>query len=1298
MVDINGGTLSQNVTLNVLGSGMTDYELDSALTISAGANLTLNTGTRFYVNQGVAVTVNGSLAINNAAWVQQHCYNGDQTGFVVNSGGVMTVANTTFSGVSDGNGGGNAYVTVNNGASLTASGCTFSLQAESLNAGSTLSLTNNTFGGALYCPVTYVSQLTSNTSFGVVDINGGTLSQNVTLNVLGSGMTDYELDSALTISAGANLTLNTGTRFYVNQGVAVTVNGSLAINNAAWVQQHCYNGDQTGFVVNSGGVMTVANTTFSGVSDGNGGGNAYVTVNNGASLTASGCTFSLQAESLNAGSTLSLTNNAFGGTLYCPLTYVSELANNVSFGVVDINGGTLSQNVTLNVLGSGMTDYELDSALTISAGANLTLNTGTRFYVNQGVAVTVNGSLAINNAAWVQQHCYNGDQTGFVVNSGGVMTVANTTFSGVSDGNGGGNAYVTVNNGASLTASGCTFNLQSVTIAGGVFAEGETFNTQVTLGAGSHGTVKYDTFTYNGDNYFYGGMTALVTDNDFSASKAESQGGGGPVNLSGNYWGATTDATIRSQHIYDNANNSSLPVINIDPFLTAGPVFSEHLAFSAQPSSAVAGGTITPPVQVSVEDPDGVVILTDSSNVKVAIWANPGNGTLLGTLTQAAVKGVATFGNLSISNAGTGYTLMASDGSYAGATSSSFSITPGNPIPVSVATSQTSGTYGTSTTIPITVTFSHAVLVTGTPELTLDNGATANYQSGSGTSALIFSFTVAAGQNTADLDYTSTNALSLNGGTIMDSGSLPAYLTLPATGADGLATAHVVIRTGTVMWNNLSGGDWDTPANWLGSVLPGANDVVMIPALTSGSVTHGSSAADTVASITSSANIVLAAGGLTVTGNFQETSAAITLQGGTLADATLAGTSTLTLTSGGGTLNAVTIGPNATFDGTYAPTNGYIATANILNGMTLNGSANLGSASGSSAAQLFFIQPGTTAPATETLTGSGTVTFGASTNNEMLSKGNNAAAPVTLVIDDNVTIQGGSGTLGSYYGNDSFINNGSIFGNWNGAGGALTIGGNSKTNSGPNHWTNNALIDGGGGTLNLSGSFTDASLAEFTDSGGTVNVVGSLANTSLFLSPGLGNWDLAGGTITGGTISTMGGSNLALTSGAAALNSSISGPGGLTKTGAGTVTLSGQNNYTGGTSVLSGTLVLAKPSSLATGSSLIVGASASSILAASQSASASLLTPTVSAAGDTTTNPAAPVASPAAPATSALVNATIISTPRRSHAVAASQMAAASPPEPCWAAIASVCNRKISAAGVGPSLAARDQFFSNYGR
>ena len=42
----------------------------------------------------------------------------------------------------------------------------------------------------------------------------------------------------------------------------------------------------------------------------------------------------------------------------------------------------------------------------------------------------------------------------------------------------------------------------------------------------------------------------------------------------------------------------------------------------------------------------------------------------------------------------------------------------------------------------------------GTPTLTLNDGGTATYTGGSGTNALTFSYTVAAGQNTSDLTVT----------------------------------------------------------------------------------------------------------------------------------------------------------------------------------------------------------------------------------------------------------------------------------------------------------------------------------------------------------------------------------------------------------------------------------------------------------------------------------------------------------------------------------------------------------------
>ena len=58
----------------------------------------------------------------------------------------------------------------------------------------------------------------------------------------------------------------------------------------------------------------------------------------------------------------------------------------------------------------------------------------------------------------------------------------------------------------------------------------------------------------------------------------------------------------------------------------------------------------------------------------------------------------------------------------------------------------------------------------GTPTLTLNDGGTASYTGGSGGTALTFSYTVAAGQNTADLTVTSFN---LNGATSGAAGNAP---------------------------------------------------------------------------------------------------------------------------------------------------------------------------------------------------------------------------------------------------------------------------------------------------------------------------------------------------------------------------------------------------------------------------------------------------------------------------------------------------------------------------------------------
>ena len=118
------------------------------------------------------------------------------------------------------------------------------------------------------------------------------------------------------------------------------------------------------------------------------------------------------------------------------------------------------------------------------------------------------------------------------------------------------------------------------------------------------------------------------------------------------------------------------------------------------------------------------------------------------------------------------------------------------PAVTNVASTASNGVY-TSGSITITVTFDSAVSVTGTPQLSLSAGTTeiANYASGSGTNTLSFTYSISSGDFTTGLDYTSSSALALNGGTIVDSTySIPADLTLPTPGAANSLEATVGAR------------------------------------------------------------------------------------------------------------------------------------------------------------------------------------------------------------------------------------------------------------------------------------------------------------------------------------------------------------------------------------------------------------------------------------------------------------------------------------------------------------------------
>jgi hypothetical protein len=99
------------------------------------------------------------------------------------------------------------------------------------------------------------------------------------------------------------------------------------------------------------------------------------------------------------------------------------------------------------------------------------------------------------------------------------------------------------------------------------------------------------------------------------------------------------------------------------------------VAFNVQPANAVVGATMASVVVHALDDSD-VLDTTFTGNVTIALQT--GSGTLAGTLTVAAVAGVATFSTLSINTLNTGAVLRATSSGLTLADSSTFNITAGS--------------------------------------------------------------------------------------------------------------------------------------------------------------------------------------------------------------------------------------------------------------------------------------------------------------------------------------------------------------------------------------------------------------------------------------------------------------------------------------------------------------------------------------------------------------------------------------------------------------------------------------------
>jgi|GEM_PF-3153770 len=138
--------------------------------------------------------------------------------------------------------------------------------------------------------------------------------------------------------------------------------------------------------------------------------------------------------------------------------------------------------------------------------------------------------------------------------------------------------------------------------------------------------------------------------------------------------------------------------------------------------------------------------------------------------------------------------------SVASSCSDSVTVDTVQPTVTTVTSSTLNGSYKSGDVISIQVTMSEVVNVSGSPALSLNTTPTSRnavFSSGSGSTVLTFLYTVQATDTSADLESSSTSALSLGAGTISDIAGNAATLTLPGLGSGNSlgGSKNIVIDT-----------------------------------------------------------------------------------------------------------------------------------------------------------------------------------------------------------------------------------------------------------------------------------------------------------------------------------------------------------------------------------------------------------------------------------------------------------------------------------------------------------------------
>ena len=252
--------------------------------------------------------------------------------------------------------------------------------------------------------------------------------------------------------------------------------------------------------------------------------------------------------------------------------------------------------------------------------------------------------------------------------------------------------------------------------------------------------------------------------------------------------------------------------------LTGNPNFETKSTYTFTVAATdAANNSSERAVTLAINNRDEVAPTITSGATATAINENSGSGQVVYTVTSTDTGDISTGNtNYSLSAAGDGssFTINASTGAVTLTGNPDFETKPsynftvvatdvaGNSsqkavslaindivdesaptvgsVALSGATGRVNNTLNVGDTVQVTVTMSEATTVGGTPRIALNVGGTtvqANYLSGSGSTNLVFQYTVQAGNTDANGISIAANSLQANGGSLTDAAGNAAVLT-----------------------------------------------------------------------------------------------------------------------------------------------------------------------------------------------------------------------------------------------------------------------------------------------------------------------------------------------------------------------------------------------------------------------------------------------------------------------------------------------------------------------------------------